>query len=212
LKDKNGVLLKTGDLMAEVTGGGSWDGKTFSSVKLWEVPGTRDGRGNTYTSEGEKTHFYWASARSAEKLDTKKLPEGFIFAFKHGLDRLDIEESIMRLDIHEAIAKSDWKEQALTPEIVENMKAVSGIKITSFVDIAQKWDSIFGFGRVPHQIVDKILCLVEYHGAVPHNGEIGIAAMYDHFAFMSVYETFKKWKDAGCLLEKCKALDIKSGG
>ncbi len=36
MKDKNGVLLKTGDLMAEVTGGGSWDGKTFSSVKLWE--------------------------------------------------------------------------------------------------------------------------------------------------------------------------------
>lgn len=212
MKDKKGVELKTGDLMAEITGGGCWDGKQFSSVKLWEVPRTRDGRGIKYTSEGKKTHFYRASASSAEKLDLDKLPEGFIFAFKHGLSSLEIDDNLMRLDIHDAIEQSGWKENALTPEIDEKMKVISAIKIVSFTDIAEKWDSIFCAGRVPYQIIDQILRIAGYRNAVARNGEIGIAAMQDHFAFMSVFETLKNWKDSGCLLDKCKGLDEKMGG
>ena len=127
MKDKNGVMLKTGDLMAEPTGGGCWDGKSFTSVKLWEVPGTRDGRGTEYTSEGKKTYFYWASASSAYKLDETKLPDGFVYAFKHGLDSVNIEDCFMADDIHSAIDKSDWSENALTPDVVETLASISEI-------------------------------------------------------------------------------------
>jgi hypothetical protein len=211
MKDKNGIMLKTGDLMAEVVGCSSVSRKSFSSVKLWEVPKIRDGRGIEYTSEGKKTHFYWADASEAIKLNHKKLPEGFVFAFRHGLNDIDIEDGLMSLDIHEAIAKSDWKENALTPEIVEEMKVISDIKIISLVDVAEKWDSIFCSARVPHQVVKKIMELVEYKCAVPVNGEIGIAALQNDLAFFDVYKTLKKWKDSGCLLDKCKEIDDERG-
>lgn len=212
MKDKNGVRLNTGDLMAEPTGGGCWNGKSFTFVKLWEVPGTRDGRGNEYTSEGNKTHFYWADASSAYKLDEANLPDGFVYAFKHGLDSIDIQDCFMDMDIHDAIDKSDWKKTALTPDIVKTLASISKIQISSFSDIAEKWDSMFSANHVPHQVVDQIMNLVSYKAATPVNGEIGIAAMQDHCAFMSVYETFKNWKDKGILLEKCKELDCKRGG
>lgn len=211
MKDKNGITVKTGDLMAEVDGGGYEEGKSYSSIKLWEVSRIRDGRGIDYTSEGEKNNFWWASASSSQKLYPEKLPKGFLFAFRHGLDSLDIDDDLMSLDIHEAIAKSDWKENAITPEIVEKMDVIRSIKITSFVDIAEKWESIFGCSRIPYQIMEQIMQLAKYKGSSPHNGEIGIAAMSDLLAFVSVRETLKQWKDAGCLLEKCKELDDKSG-
>jgi hypothetical protein len=211
MKDKTGVLLKTGDLMAETTGGGRWDMKSFTSVNLWEVPGTRDGRGIKYTSEGKKTYFYWASAKEAYKLDETKLPDGFVFAFKHGLDSVYIEDCFMDEDIHSAIGNSDWKENALTPEVVETLADISEIQINSFYDVAEKWDLIFCTNIVPHRVVDQIMYLAGYKGAAPVNGEIGIAAMQDHFAFMSVYETLKDWKDKGVLHEKCKEVDAKRG-
>lgn len=212
MKDKKGIKLKAGDIMAEITGFGIRNGKRFSSVKLWEVPKIRDGRGIMYTVEGKKTNFYWVNASSAERLDLDKLPEGFVFAFKHGLDCIDIEDNLMIFDIHDAIKHSDYKERAITPEIVENMKAISKIKITSFTDIAQKWESIFCINNVPYQIVNQIMSIAKRVKAVPINGEIGMSAIQNELDFMSVYYTLKKWRDSGCLFDKCKDLDIKSNG
>ena len=120
-----------------------------------------------------------------------------------------IDDCFISLNIHKAIEKSDWKEHALTPDIVEKMKVISTIKIVSFTDIAEKWDYIFYTNKIPYHIVKQITHIAEYRNTVPVNGEIGISAMQDQIAFMSVYETLKKWKDSKCLLEKYKELDEK---
>jgi len=207
MKDKNGVKVEIGDLMLEVRGSSSSNKKRYTSVSIYEIPSILDGRGTVYTVKGESTYYKWANPSDSYKLDLDKLPEGFLFAFKHGLHSLNIEDQYMELDIHEAISKTDWKKDALTPEIVDKLEIISKIEINSFRDIAEKWDELFSFGRVPANIVKKVLQLAGYRGSAPVNGEIGMACMQDHFAFLSVFEVLKKWKHKGILLEECIKAD-----
>lgn len=209
MKDMNGKIIKDGDLMAEVTGGGGFGGVSYSCVSIWEVPKIKDGRGTWYTEKGKQSFFYWADASNSQQLDINKLPEGFLFAFKHGLHRIDIEDQYMKLDIHEAIKKSDWQRKAITPEILEQLNSMSKIKINSFLDVYNQWDSIFSIDRVAPEVIAQIMNIVGYKKCIPKNGEIGIAALYDYSAFMNVYNNLSAWKNEGVLYDKCKELDGK---
>ena len=204
---KNGVRVRTGDLMAEVSGGGMWQGREFSSICLFEVPKVRDGHGYHYNNDGKRSLFAWASPTSSYTLDVTKLPDGFVFAFKHGLCHIDVDVCFMGSDIHEAIAHSDWKNRAITPEDVASLKAASNIQISSFMDIAERWDTIFCTKWVHHQIVEQVLQLVSYKGTTVINGEVGMARMQDELTFLSIYEVLVDWKKKEVLVEKCRELD-----
>jgi hypothetical protein len=207
MKDINGEKLKTGDLMAEATGFCNFDMVQCRIVSLWEVPKIKDGRGTVYMHNGKQSYYYWTDPSNSEKLNIDKLPDGFLFAFKHGLQKVEIDKQFMGLEIHEAIKKSDWQKNAITPDILKKMNIASKIKINSFVDIYNQWDLIFSTNRVVPEAVDQIMNLVGYKKCIPKNGEIGIAALYDHSAFMALYSKLSEWKDEGILYEKCKKFD-----
>jgi len=210
MKDKTGRLVEAGDIMAEEKGMGYILGEKTIFFRLWEVPVGANGNGISYSHDGTKHESWWFHTNASYKIDLDNMPDGFLFAFKHGLDSLTIKEKYVKSDVIEIINNSDWKKNALTPDMVDDIAGLQKVIIVSFEDLAEKWDSIFTHARIPNEIIEQIMKLTKYKNAPIHNGEIGIAAMQDAEAFYAVYANMKKWKEAGILLEKCKELDLMS--
>ena len=70
--------VKTGDIMAELTGGCGFDGKFADTYSLFQVPEFLDGSGIRYSLDGKPYHYKWADYQDSFKLDEEKLPKGFI--------------------------------------------------------------------------------------------------------------------------------------
>lgn len=199
--------MSRGDIMAEESGGGCIDGKSFTSFTLWKVNGKKDGSGVQYGADGKCYEFFWADASGSYKLDKDKLPHGFMFAFKHGLDEISVPSEFVSDNIYDMIDKSDWKENAETPESIKGLKKSSSVEINSFSDIATKYDNIFIGGRVPGNVVEKVLELSGIRRSTPINGEIGIACLSDQLHSIPILKQIAMWKKEGVLIEKCEELD-----
>lgn len=208
-KDINGEVIHVGDIMAECTGGSSLNGIWKDSLTLWEVPTTTDGSGLHHNISGEKSSFWWASPSQSVRLDPALLPKGFLYAVRHGLNHLDIEEHSFPENIYTAIASSGWEKNAVTPSIVAQYKKISKLKITCFTDIYNNWEALTSCKYTPGIIVEQILRCVSYRGSAPINGEIGLSLLQDHGAFLGVWMQFREWKEKGILKEKCEEYDRK---
>lgn len=210
-KDRNGERVVKGDILVGERGNMFSEGKKYTRFKIWEFTGKNDGEGIYYDPKGKRHRFSWAYAGSSIKLNPEKLPDGFLFAFTHGmsdikrLDSIDTENT----DVYDWIEKSDWKENALTPDIVKKYLAVEAIEIKCMADVAEKWDDIFCFDGLPSKTMYKILEAAGIESCQPINGELGIAMMEDELNFLSIFRHLREWKEQGILIEKCKDFDKK---
>jgi len=194
--DLLGQEVKTGDVMLELgRGWGSLSGSEFIyGMKLWEVPEILDGRGNYYTISGDKTYFYWAKISNAIKVDIDLMPEGFEYSFKHGMT--DISSKIETGTLLELIENSNWKDSEVKKEQVERYEFMKTLEINNIDDLRNNIKELKKGGYVPHEIVSKVLEIAQIGRATAHNGEIGIAGMYDQMHYQAIIEAVSK--DSSC--------------
>lgn len=185
-----GNELNIGDVVLEIGGGfRSTMGGTEYSVSVWEVPEIQDGRGMQYSLDGEKSRFWHASSSRGFKLDFSKLPEDFKYSFYHGMNSFYTKTE--NKDLMEIIEQSDWESNKVSRDRVESFKAISNVKIENMGDIIDNLD-ILSKGSIPHSIVDSVLTIFNQGRTPVSNGEIGIAAMYDHHKYFSIIKMLKE--------------------
>ena len=194
--DLLGNEVKTGDVMLELGRGfGCLNGSDYKyTLKLWEVPKVMDGRGNYYTIDGERTYFYWASIGSAIKVDMSLMPDGFEYSFKHGMS--DFSTKIENGTLQELIENSNWKDNEVTKEQVERYEFMKTLKVETIDDLKNNIEELKKGGYVPHEIVSNVLNIVGIGRTPVHNGEIGIAGMYDRLHYQAIIEALSK--DPNC--------------
>jgi hypothetical protein len=194
-KDLLGNEVKTGDIMLEIGRGGGWNnGEQYFTLKLWEVPEILDGRGNYYTTNGDKTYFYWANIKRSIKINMNLMPDGFEFSFKHGLT--DFSTKIEYGTLQELIENSNWKKYKVTKKQVERYNFIKSLKIESIKDIINHLDELKKPGYIPHEIMTDILNVVGIGRTPIRNGELGIAGMYDYANYIGILEALSK--DPNC--------------
>jgi len=117
MKDMDGQQVKAGDVLMEF-GRGSWysDGITRYSITLWEMPEYYDGHGLRYSIDGTKRLYAWAYVGRSVRISEKNTPEGFMFAFYHGMH--DFYSMIERGRPEDVIMASEWELGNITQDKV----------------------------------------------------------------------------------------------
>lgn len=186
--DLLGNEVKTGDVMLELgRGQGSLTGSDYKyHMILWEMPKKFDGHAYEYSIDGSKHIFAWASTKKAIKVDMSTMPEGFEYSFKHGMS--NISTKIENGTLVELIENSNWKNSEVKKEQVERFEFMKTLEINTIDDLRANIDELKKGGYIPHKIVSKVLELAGIGRAPVHNGEIGIAGMYDHMHYQAVIE------------------------
>jgi hypothetical protein len=189
--DLLGNEVKTGDILIELGRGCEYDGeKRYYSLKIWQKPSSNDGSGFEYDIDGKKSKYWWASVRSSIKVNMDLMPDGFEYSFKHGMS--DISTTIEKGTIHELIENSNWKDNEVKKEQVERYEFMKKLKIETLDDIKSNIQELKKGGYVPHEIVSNVLNIVGVGRTFVHNGEIGIAGMYDHLHYQAIIEALSK--------------------
>jgi len=193
--DLLGNEVKTGDVLLEL--GRGWGSLTGSEYKyhmqLWEMPKKFDGHAYEYSIDGSKHIFAWASTKNSIKVDMSTMPCGFEHSFKHGMS--DISSKIENGTLDELIENSNWKEREVKKEQVARFEFMKTLEINTIDDLKANIDELTKGGYVPSKIVSKVLELSGIGRAAIHNGEIGIAGMYDQMHYHAVIEAIKKETD-----------------
>jgi hypothetical protein len=192
--DLLGNEVKTGDVMLELGRGfGSLTGSDYKHhMMLWEIPEKFDGHAYEYSIDGSKHIFAWASIRNAVKVDMSIMPKGFEYSFKHGMSNID--SKIENGTLFEIIENSNWKDHEVKKEQVERFEFMKTLKIDTIDDLKANIDELKKGGYVPHKIVSKVLELTGIGRTPVHNGEIGIAGMYDHMHYQVAIASIEKSK------------------
>ena len=194
LLDSLGNEVKPGDVLIEPTGGNPFNDDTYKcSIRIWEMPETYDGHGYDYSIDGQKHKFAWASVRNSFKVDFSSLPKEFQYSFKHGMERIYSKHSTGTAE--EIIKNSNWKIYEIQKEKVDRHFYLKTLKIETMEDLKANVHELSKGGYIPGNIVDKTLELVGVNNAIPHNGEIGLAALNDHFAFSAAIIALAKDPD-----------------
>jgi hypothetical protein len=191
MKDKQGNAIKAGDILIELEdscGTPDKDGYDYD-LKIWEMPSEDDGSGYVYDIDGMKRRYRWASIEESIKIDMSIMPDGFEYSFRYGMS--DIACKIEQGTVLELIENSNWKKFEVKKEEVERFEFMKNIKIETMEDIIDNIDELVKTGRVPHEIVTKVLDIVGNGRTQVRNGEIGIAGMYDQMAYRTIIKTLK---------------------
>jgi len=188
--DLLGNEIKTGDVMLELgRGGGCYEGKKYYSLKLWEMPEIFDGHAYCYSIDGSKHTFAWAHVGNSIKVDMSLMPEGFEYSFKHGMS--DFDTKIESGTLQDLIKNSNWKDNEIKKEQVERFEFMQTLKIETIDDLKDNINELKKGGYVPNEIVSKVLELAGVRRTPIHNGEIGIAGMYDQMNYQAIIEAIK---------------------
>jgi len=199
--DLLGNKVKTGDVLIELGRGGGWNGEQrYYSLKIWQKPSSNDGSGFEYGIGGKKNRYWWAFVRNSIKVDMSLMPDGFEYSFKHGMS--DISTTIEDGTLQELIENSNWEDHEIKKEQVERFEFMQTLKIETIDDLKNNIDELKKGGYVPHEIVSNVLNIVGAGRTPVHNGEIGIAGMYDHLHYQAIIEALSK--DPNCF-EKAEA-------
>ena len=200
--DLLGNEVNTGDIMLELGRGfGCLNGSDYKyTLKLWEMPDNFDGHAYYYSIDGSKHTFAWAHVGSSIKVDMSLMPDGFEYSFKHGMS--DFSTKIESGTLQEIIENSNWKEREVKKEEVERYEFMKTLKIETIDDLKANIDELKKGGYVPNEIVSNVLNIAGVGRTPVHNGEIGIAGMYDHLHYQAIIEALSK--DPNCF-EKAEA-------
>lgn len=192
MKDLIGNTVKPGDILLEIGRGGSFGGGTSPSysMKLWQKPSSNDGSGYIYDIDGTRSKFWWASVHESIKIDMSTMPDGFEYSFKHGMSNLS--SSIKNGTINELIETSNWNERRIIPSQVDGYLRKKELKLSSIDDIKKNIGILSDNNYTPREVMVQVMRLVGAKEAPVHNGEIGLASMYDHFHYWAIIEQFKK--------------------
>lgn len=185
--DLLGNEIKAGDVLLELGRGGGWNGEErHHSLKLWEMPEVFDGHAYYYSIDGSKNTFAWAHVGNAIKVDMELMPDGFEYSFKHGMS--DFNTKIENGTLNEIIESSNWKIYEVKKEEVERYEFMKTLKTETLDDLKNNIEELKKGGYVPHEIVSNVLSIAGVGRASVHNGEIGIAGMYDQMHYQSIIE------------------------
>lgn len=200
--DLLGNEVKTGDAMLELGRGfGCLNGSGYKyTLKLWEMPDHFDGHAYYYSIDGSKQMFAWADVGSSIKVDMNSMPDGFEYSFKHGMS--DFSAKIENGTLQEIIENSNWKDHEVLKEEVERYAFLKTLKIETINDLKNNINELKKGGYVPHEIVSNVLNIIGVGRTHVHNGEIGIAGMYDYLHYQAIIEALSK--DPNCF-EKAEA-------
>lgn len=193
--DLLGNKVKKGDVLIELGRGNGSDGKNrYYSLKIWQKPSKNDGSGFEYGINGNKSKYWWASVRNSIKIDMSLMPDGFEYSFKHGMS--DIDTTVENGTLQELIDNSNWKDNEVKKEQVERYEFMKTLKIETLDDLKTNIEELKKGGYVPNKIVSKVLEIAQIGRTKAHNGEIGIAGMYDQMHYQAIIEAVSK--DPNC--------------
>jgi len=181
-KDMTGNEVNTGDILLEIGRGWGNDGKgneTFS-IKLWQLPSSTDGSGYQYAIDGRRSKYYWANTQRSLRVDMKQMPEGFEYAFFHGMS--DLDTSIEYGTVPELINKSNWEKVKVTEEQVRKYDLLAGLQLETEEDVEKNID-LLAEGHIPSHIVSKVLDIYGFKKRKAKNGEIGIASLFNMMSY-----------------------------
>ena len=207
---------KTGDIIAHISGGCGFDGKFADTYTIFEVPEkskAEEGFAMRYRLDGKSYLYKWAHYENSFILDPEKLPEGFLYSFRNGLEDFSVHCEHKGKDIYELIDLSDWKKRERTPEKVALFKKQNIIKFETFQELDRQWNDIFPNekGTVPMSIVAQIkrLFQIKEHGP-SSNGEFFGSIMSDYFLFQEMYKCLTEWRKEGILktMTREKAIEM----
>jgi hypothetical protein len=192
MKDLLGNEIKTDDILLELgRGWGSLFGSEYKyHMKIWQKPSDNDGSGYEYNIDGTKYKYWWASVKNSIKIDMSIMPEEFEYSFYHGMS--EIASKIEKGTLLEIIENSDWKNYVVKKEEVERFHFLKTIKIETLEDIKNNINELKKGGYVPKEIIYKVLDITGVGRTEVHNGEIGIAAMYDQAYYQDIIEVLSR--------------------
>ena len=191
MKDALGNKVKTGDILIELgRGGGYSKGERFYSLRIWQMPASKDGSGFTYDIDGKRRKYWWTIVKNSIKINLDKMPVDFKYSFYHGM--CDINTTIEYGTLKELINNSDWKNNKVNKKEVERFELLKKIKIITIKDIINNIDELKKEGYLPNKLVSDVLKVAKIGNVSVKNGEIGIAAMQDVLNYKNIIDMIAK--------------------
>jgi len=190
MKDLNGKQIEPGMVMMEIGRGGKYTDKTqYYSLKLWEYSNNYNGQGLGYSIDGRKHEWWHASARNSYILNKSEIPEEFIFSFYHGMS--DLYTTIKSGTVEELINNSDWKNNVVLKNDIDNYCELKSTTINNIADIKNSIPLMEKSKYIPRCVVESVIRVAgqNIHNVI--NGESGVAAFYDNILFNQIILYFK---------------------
>lgn len=191
MKDINGHIIKNGDILLELRRGSLFiNNNLFNILKLWEMNNvdTFNGDGYIYNIANDKHSFKWACPSNSIIVKRKYFPINFYYSFYHGMSDLYTTSNLR--DIHDLINNSNWKNNIVKKEHVEQFNFRKSILITSIKDIEDNIIELNKDGYVPHELMNAVLKVASINNTNPNfgnfKGEIGMAYNYDMQNYNSI--------------------------
>jgi len=150
----------------------------------------KEGHGIQFGGTGEPYTFAWCHP-SEENMLPDDLKRKFMYSFKHGSNELYIKDELLKggADFWEVLRdERNYDYKWVSPEDVETQKKIEALEIKSKDDVIRSKDLLFN-NPISHGVVCKVLAAFGVPQTEVHNGEIGIAAMYDFAKFSAIKET-----------------------
>lgn len=149
-----------------------------------------EGHGIQFSSVGEPYVFAWCHPSEENKLP-EDLKRKFMFSFKHGSTDIYIKNELLKdgADLWDILRdESKYTYKWVSRKEVAIQKKIEALEINTKEDVIKHKDLLFN-NPISHGVVCKVLRAYDLKPTVAHNGEIGIAAMYDFAMFSAIKET-----------------------
>lgn len=166
-------------------------GMGYTSFMLYTVnKSCEEGHGILYNSVGEPYTFAWCHPCEENELPDD-LKRKFMYSFKHGSHDIEIKTELLKdgADLWDILRnESNYEYTWVSRKDTEIQKKIEALEINTKEDVLANKDLLFN-NPVSHFVVCKALAAFGIPQTVARNGEIGIAAMQDFFAFSVLKES-----------------------
>lgn len=175
------------EIYIEECGGGM--GEIF--LHLYTVnKSCEEGHGIQFSSIGEPCVFAWCNPSEENKLP-EDLKRKFMYSFKHGSTDIHVKSELLKdgADLWEILRdESKYTYDWVSRKDAAIQRKIEALEINTKEDVIKHKDLLFD-NPISHGVVCKVLLAYGLQPTVAHNGEIGIAEMYDFAKFLAIKES-----------------------
>ena len=168
-------------------------GMGYTSFMLYTINNScEEGHGILYNSVSRTRVYTFAWCHPCEENELPDdLKRKFMYSFKHGSHDIEIKTELLKdgADLWDILRnENNYEYTWVSQRDAEIQKKIEALEINTKEDVLANKDLLFN-NPVSHFVVCKVLVAFGIPQTVARNGEIGIAAMQDFFAFSVLKES-----------------------